>query len=56
MISATVLSSQPDVKLARLAAGGSEAAFEAIVHRYRRALHSYCRRVLVSDSRSEDVV
>jgi RNA polymerase sigma factor (sigma-70 family) len=56
MISAVVLRTQPDVKLARLAAAGSEAAFEAIVHRYRRVLLCYCRRSPLSESRSEDVV
>lgn len=56
MISGVVLRTQPDGKLAALAADGSEAAFEAIVHRYRRMLLSYCRRLLLSESRSEDVV
>src|SRR5262249_10516454 len=39
-----------------LASAGSEAAFEAIVQRYRRPLQSYCRRMLLSDGRGEDVV
>ena len=56
MISGVVLRTQPDGKLVALAAGGSEAAFEAIVQRYRRVLLSYCRTLLLSESRSEDVV
>jgi RNA polymerase sigma factor (sigma-70 family) len=56
MVSAVVLRSQPDGKLVALAADGSEAAFEAIVLRYRRPIDAYCRRLLLSDSRSEDVV
>jgi RNA polymerase sigma factor (sigma-70 family) len=56
MISSLVLSSQPDVRLTALAAEGSEAAFEAIVQRYRRDLLAYCSRLLLSDSRAEDAV
>lgn len=56
MISGVVLKTQPDAKLAQLAGQGSEAAFEALVHRYRRPLLGYCRRLLLSESRSEDVV
>lgn len=55
-LSAAVLRTQPDATLAALAADGSEAAFEAIVRRHRRALLAYCRRLLLSESRSEDVV
>lgn len=56
MLSRVLLRTQPDVKLASLAARGSEAAFEAIVHRYRRPLLTYCRRLLRSETRGEDVV
>jgi RNA polymerase sigma factor (sigma-70 family) len=56
VLSAVVLRTQPDSTLVALAAEGSEAAFETIVQRYRRPLDSYCRRLLLSESRSEDVV
>lgn len=56
MIRGVVLRTQPDARLAALARDGSEPAFEAIVQRYRRLLLAYCRRLLLSDSRSEDVV
>jgi RNA polymerase sigma factor (sigma-70 family) len=56
MISSLVLRSQPDARLTALAAEGSEAAFEAIVQRYRRDLLAYCSRLLLSDSRAEDAV
>jgi RNA polymerase sigma factor (sigma-70 family) len=56
MLSAVVLRTKPDAKLASLAARGSEAAFEAIVQRYRPLLLTYCRRLLRSESGSEDVV
>lgn len=56
MISGVVLRTQPDARLISLAADGSEAAFEALVQRYRRALLGYCRRMLLSEARSEDVV
>ncbi len=46
---------QTDERLARLAALGSDRAFEAIVERYRRPLLGYARR-MVGDSRAEDVV
>jgi RNA polymerase sigma factor (sigma-70 family) len=35
-----------DARLARLASGGSEAAFAAIFERYHQALHRYCRSIL----------
>ncbi|HVP03895.1 MAG TPA: sigma-70 family RNA polymerase sigma factor [Solirubrobacteraceae bacterium] len=50
-----LLRAQSDERLARLAAAGSERAFEAIVERYRRPLMGYARRI-VGDSRAEDVV
>jgi RNA polymerase sigma factor (sigma-70 family) len=50
-----LLRAQTDERLARLAALGSDRAFEAIVERYRRPLLGYARR-MVGDSRAEDVV
>jgi RNA polymerase sigma factor (sigma-70 family) len=35
---------------------GHERAFEALVHRYRRPLLGYCRRLRLSDARAEDIV
>src|SRR5687767_11975280 len=45
----------PDDDLVRLARAGHEAAFEAIVHRYRAPLQAYCRRWLDAH-RAEEVV
>jgi RNA polymerase sigma factor (sigma-70 family) len=53
--SISVLRTQSDERLVALARGGSEAAFQAIVERYRRPLQRACRRVL-SESRAEDAV
>ncbi len=50
-----LLRAQTDERLVRLAALGSERAFEAIVERYRRPLIGYARR-MVGESRAEDVV
>jgi RNA polymerase sigma factor (sigma-70 family) len=62
IVSATLLRTQSDARLAALARAGGPAgevgarrAFEAIVERYRGPLHRYCRRML-PDSRAEDVV
>jgi RNA polymerase sigma-70 factor (ECF subfamily) len=49
------LRSQSDERLVDLARAGSDAAFEAIVTRYRASLLRYCRRLL-SEQRAEDVV
>ena len=46
---------QGDARLAELAGLGSEAAFEAIVHRYRRALLAHCAQV-VGDSDADEAV
>jgi RNA polymerase sigma factor (sigma-70 family) len=46
---------QPDDRLAELAGLGSEAAFEAIVHRYRGALVRHCAQ-LVGDADAEEAV
>ena len=45
----------PDEDLVRLARAGNEAAFDAIVHRYRVPLQAYCRRWL-DCHRAEEVV
>lgn len=46
---------QPDERLAELAGHGSEAAFEAIVHRYRSALVRHCAR-LVGEADADEAV
>ena len=43
--SVELLLSQADTRLAELAAGGSEAAFAALVVRHERSLGRYCQRV-----------
>jgi RNA polymerase sigma factor (sigma-70 family) len=55
LLSTALLRSQSDERLLRLAAGGHDRAFEAIVERYRRPLLRYVRRLL-RDGRAEDVV
>jgi RNA polymerase sigma factor (sigma-70 family) len=55
ILSSTLLRTQSDGRLAMLAAQGHERAFEAIVERYRRPLHRYCRRIL-PEARAEDAV
>ena len=55
IVSTTLLRTQSDARLLGLAADGHERAFEAIVERYRRPLHRFCRRVL-PESRAEDAV
>jgi RNA polymerase sigma factor (sigma-70 family) len=50
-----VLRTQSDERLVDLVRSGSEAAFEAIVARYRRALLRYCTRIL-PEERAEDAV
>jgi hypothetical protein len=42
----SVLRTQSDERLAALAAAGSDAAFEAIVARYRRQLLHHCTKIL----------
>jgi RNA polymerase sigma factor (sigma-70 family) len=52
-----LLSGQSDERLLKLARGGHERAFEALVQRYRRPLLRFCRRKMrLSDQRAEDVV
>ena len=50
-----VLRSQSDERLVDLVRAGNDRAFEAIVHRYRRALLRYCGRFLTG-ARAEDAV
>jgi RNA polymerase sigma factor (sigma-70 family) len=55
-ISISLLAAQPDQRLLTLARDGNERAFEALVHRYRRPLLRYCRRMRLSETRAEDVL
>ncbi|MEA2209457.1 MAG: hypothetical protein QOF54_1934, partial [Solirubrobacteraceae bacterium] len=55
-ISIRLLAGQSDQRLVALAREGHERAFEALVHRYRRPLLRYCRRLRLSDARAEDVL
>jgi RNA polymerase sigma factor (sigma-70 family) len=55
-ISIRLLAAQSDQRLAALAAAGNERAFETLVHRYRRPLLRYCRRMGLNDARAEDVL
>jgi RNA polymerase sigma factor (sigma-70 family) len=55
-VSVRLLLTQSDARLAQYACSGHERAFEALVHRYRRRLHDYCRRLLLSDERAEDAL
>jgi RNA polymerase sigma factor (sigma-70 family) len=55
ILSGALLRTQSDARLLALVADGHERAFEAIVERYRRPLHRFCRRVL-PESRAEDAV
>jgi RNA polymerase sigma factor (sigma-70 family) len=50
-----LLATQSDERLLALVRQGHERAFEALVHRYRRPLLSYCRRLL-PEARAEDTV
>jgi len=55
LLSSTLLRTQSDARLLALASRGYERAFEAIVERYRRPLHRWCRQFL-SEARAEDAV
>jgi RNA polymerase sigma factor (sigma-70 family) len=55
MAGASLLRLQSDERLAQLAANGHEAAFDAIVDRYRTPLTRYCAGI-VGASRAEDAV
>ncbi|HEY4450095.1 MAG TPA: RNA polymerase sigma factor [Solirubrobacteraceae bacterium] len=51
-----LLAAQSDRRLVELVETGHERAFEVLVHRYRRQLLRYCRRLGLSDSRAEDAL
>jgi RNA polymerase sigma factor (sigma-70 family) len=55
LVSSTLLRTQSDARLLALASRGYERAFEAIVERYRRPLHRWCRQFL-PEARAEDAV
>ncbi|MDX6697383.1 MAG: hypothetical protein QOE65_780 [Solirubrobacteraceae bacterium] len=55
ILSSTILRTQTDARLLALAAKGYERAFEAIVERYRKPLHRWCRTIL-PEARAEDAV
>ncbi len=55
-LSSVFLRTQSDERLVALARQGYEAAFEAIVERYRRPIQGYCRRLLLPEARAEDTV
>ncbi|MCL2770265.1 MAG: sigma-70 family RNA polymerase sigma factor, partial [Solirubrobacterales bacterium] len=55
-ISTRLLATQSDERLVALVREGHERAFEALVHRYRRPLLHYTRRMVVSEARAEDVL
>jgi len=55
-ISIRLLATQSDQHLVSLAREGHERAFEALVHRYRRPLLRYARRMRLSEARAEDVL
>jgi RNA polymerase sigma factor (sigma-70 family) len=55
-ISARLLRTQSDERLAAAAAQGHERAFEALVVRYRKPLIRYARRLGLGEARGEDVV
>ncbi len=50
------LQTQSDARLIELAREGHERAFEALVHRYRRQLLAYCRRLSPTEAGAEDVL
>ena len=49
-------SKQSDERLSELVRAGSDAAFEAIVHRYRSSLVAHCVRILRSTADAEEAV
>lgn len=55
-VSTRLLAAQSDRRLLELVAAGHERAFEVLVQRYRGELLRYCRRLGLSESRSEDAV
>ncbi len=55
-ISIRLLATQSDERLLALVRDGHERAFETLVHRYRRPLLGYCRRLSIPEARIEDVL
>ena len=55
-VSARFLQTQSDERLLAAARQGHQRAFEAIVHRYRKPLLGYAKRLLSSDARAEDAL
>jgi RNA polymerase sigma factor (sigma-70 family) len=55
-ISIRFLQTQSDERLLAAARDGHEQAFEALVHRYRRPLLRYCRRMLLPEAAADDAV
>lgn len=55
-ISTRLLATQSDDRLLALVRQGHERAFEALVHRYRKPLLGYCRRLRLTEVRAEDIV
>jgi RNA polymerase sigma factor (sigma-70 family) len=55
-ISTRLLATQSDERLLALVREGHERAFEALVHRYRKPLLNYCRRLPIPEARAEDVL
>jgi RNA polymerase sigma factor (sigma-70 family) len=51
-----LLATQSDERLLALVRQGHERAFEALVHRYRKSLLGYCRRLSLPETRAEDIV
>jgi RNA polymerase sigma factor (sigma-70 family) len=51
-----LLATQSDERLLALVRQGHERAFEALVHRYRKPLLGYCRRLRLTEVRAEDIV
>jgi RNA polymerase sigma factor (sigma-70 family) len=51
-----LLATLTDERLLALVGQGHERAFEALVHRYRKPLLIYCRRLSLPEARAEDVV
>src|ERR1700739_173428 len=51
-----LLLTQSDQRLACMVQAGHEPAFEALVHRYRRPLLRYCRRLCLSEARAEEAL
>ncbi len=51
-----LLLTQSDERLVCLVQAGHEGAFEALVHRYRRPLLGYCRRLCSCEARAEEAL